>query len=251
MKRQLRVLIGDIGDIWSESIAAALTMANDWAITRQQQRDIIMSAIREEHPDVLILNLSAQTMPFPEITAEILRHTKLIIIALYHTKNIGLAQLFMQQGVHYMPFPKSRGTFVKYVHELAGPMYCNRSAVISRPEPELAVNRILYSFGIPTNLCGFGYLRYAILYAYEHNTPSGCMMRTIYPAVAEAMNSTPARVERSIRHAIMLAWENISYNTDFPFALNTYRRMTNSEFISFAVNHLRAECAAPGSVSKI
>lgn len=244
MTKQLRVLVGDIGDDYSASCAAALTLTGDWAITRQQQRTALLEAVRTEHVDVLILNLSAPTMHFPDVTAEILRHTKLIIIALYHTKNKGLAQIFMQQGVHYMPFPRERGDLVKYVHELAGQMYCSSPAVIKKPEPELAVTRLLHSFAIPINLHGFNFLRCAILFSYEQGTHVGCMMSTVYPAVAEALQTTPARVERSIRHAIMQAWENSSHNVGYQFGININRRMTNSEFISFAVDWLRTECEA-------
>lgn len=244
MTKQLRVLVGDIGDDFSAGCAAALSLTGDWAITRQQQRTALLDAVRKEHVDVLILNLSAPTMTFPEVTAEILRHTKLIIIALYHSKNSGLAQIFMRQGVHYMPFPQERSELVKCVHELTGQMYFNRTAAIRQPEPELAVTRLLHSFGIPTNLHGFNFLRRAILFAYEQETHVGCMMSMIYPAVAEALQTTPARVERSIRHAIMQAWENSSHNAGFQFGINTDRRMTNSEFISFAVDWLRTEHAA-------
>lgn len=249
MKRQLRVLIGDIGDVYAESIASALAMTGDWAIARPQQRDIIMSAIREGHPDVLILNLSAPTMPFPEVTAELLQHTELIIIALYHTKNIGLAQIFKQQGVLYMPFPETHDEFVKYVHRITGQKHCSRIAASEQTNPELVVTRLLHSFSIPINLCGFHYLRYAILYAYEQNTPGGCMMSTIYPAVAEAMHSTTSRVERSIRNAIMQGWENVVYRGARPSGICDSRRMTNSEFIAFAVDRLRTECAEHKSVS--
>lgn len=244
MMKQLRILVGDIGDDYAAGCAAALTMTGDWAITRQQQRSTLLEAIRKEHTDILILNLSAPTMQFPDFTAEVLRHTDLIILALYRVRNNGLAQIFMQQGIHYLPFPKDRGELTACVHRLAGITGSKRVPEAKQPAPELAVTRLLHSFGIPTNLCGFHYLRHAILYAYEQGTHSGCMMSLIYPAVAEALQSTPARVERSIRHAILQAWENADYNAGWQFGIRENHRMTNSEFISFAVDWLRTEHAA-------
>lgn len=244
MTRQLRVLVGDIGDDYATSCAAALTLTGDWAITRQQQRTILLEAIRKEHVDVLILNLSAPAMSVPDVISEIQRHTQLIIIALYHTKNSGLAHILMQQGVHYISFPKKRAELVAFVHHLADCLNANRAVAFSETEPELAVTRFLHSFGVPTNLHGFNFLRRAILFAYEQETHIGCMMSTVYPAVAEALQTTPARVERSIRHAIMQAWENSGANIEYQFGIRSDRRMTNSEFISYAVDWLRTEHAA-------
>lgn len=244
MTKQLRILVGDIGDNYAASCAAALTLTGDWAVTRTQRRDTLLEAIRKEHTDVLILNLSTSTMPFPDFTAEVLRHTDLIILALYHVRNNGLAQIFMHQGVHYLSVPKDLSELVACVHRLAGISNTKHTAEQKQPAPELAVTRLLHSFGISTNLCGFHYLRQAILYAYEQETHSGCMMNLIYPAVAEALQSTPARVERSIRHAIMQAWENADHNAGWQFGIRENHRMTNSEFISFAVDWLRTEHAA-------
>ena len=68
---------------------------------------------------------------------------------------------------------------------------------------------------------------------------SGCVMNLIYPAVAEMLRTTPSRVERSIRHAINQAWENADRKICLGFGIQDGHRMTNSEFISFAVDWLR------------
>ena len=244
MKKQLRVLLGDIGDDYATGCAAAFCSEGEWAITREQQRDTLLYTVRQEHPDVLILNHSRPTLNFPEFISEIMQQTDLVVIVFYHVRCSGMEQVLTQRGAHYLPFPQSREELIALVYRLCGQKPSGELPKQNAPDADIAVTRLLHSFGIPTNLRGFHYLRRAILYAYECGASSGCMMNLIYPAVAESAQSTPARVERSIRHAIMQAWENADHRAGWQFGIQENHRMTNSEFISFAADWLRTEHAA-------
>ena len=241
MNRQLRILIGDIGDEFAANIAAAFSASGDWAVTRLQRHDKLTEAVRTEHSDVLILNLTSESVHVPVLTEELLRHSELMILVLYRRKNDGLAQILTQQGVHYLPYPQDISELVSYVYRLCGVRSDEQDAAGQQRDPEISITHLLHSFGIPTNLRGFHYLRCAIVTAFEQGIRSGCMMNLIYPAVAEMLHSTPSRVERSIRHAIMQAWENAARSTCWEFGLRDGHRMTNSEFIAFAVDWLRTE----------
>ncbi len=72
-------------------------------------------------------------------------------------------------------------------------------------------------------------------------TCSGIMMNQIYPAVAQEAHSTPTRVERAIRHAILQAWESSDGRFSWHFGQMKNHRMTNSEFIAFTVDWIRTE----------
>lgn len=244
MNKQLRILIGDIGDESAANIASAFVETGGWAITRLQRHDKLAEAVRCEHSDVLILNLTSQTILVPVLTEELLRHSELVILVLYRQKEDGLAQILTQQGVHYIPYPQNIPELVSYVYRLCGVRKTEQKSNNTDTNPELAVTHLLHSFGIPTNLRGFHFLRCAIVTAYRQANPSGCIMSLIYPAVAEMLHTTPSRVERSIRHAILQAWENADQRTGILFGITDGHRMTNSEFISFAVDWLRTEQTA-------
>ena len=244
MKKQLRILFGDIGDDYATGSAAAFCEAGDWAITREQQPEMLLLTIRHEHPDVLILNQTRPMPRFPETIAEVLSHTAMVVLVLYRVRCSGMEQILMQRGAHYLPFPKSHEELIALVHRLSGRKNNTVQKTMQKQDPDIAVTRLLHSFGISANLCGFHYLRRAILFAYESGLSSGCMMNVIYPAVAESAHSTPARVERSIRHAIMQAWENANHQAGWLYGIRENRRMINSEFIAFAVDWLRTEHAA-------
>ena len=119
MNRQLRILIGDIGDEFAANIAAAFSGSGDWAVTRLQRHDKLTEAVRTEHSDVLILNLTSESVHVPVLTEELLRHSELMILVLYRRKNDGLAQILTQQGVHYLPYPQEEEDKLKANEEPA------------------------------------------------------------------------------------------------------------------------------------
>ncbi len=242
MEKQLRVMVGDIGDETAASIAAAFCKAGDWAITRFQRHDKLIAAVRQEHTDLLILNLSVQTVYIPTLVDELQQLTDIVIIVVYRKYDAEMEQLLHKKGVHYVPYPERFPDLAVYARKQCG-KYLTLYKTGEQNAPEIAVTHLLRAFGIQTNLRGFHYLRSAILIAYQLGLSSGCMMNMIYPAVAEEQQSTPSRVERSIRHAIAQAWENTDLRTYLNFGVRGDRRMTNSEFISFAVDWLRTEQA--------
>lgn len=113
-----------------------------------------------------------------------------------------------------------------------------REEAIGLPE----ISEVLYSLGMPTNLLGYKYLRFAIQLSVRNPKMLHSITKTVYPAVAAEFDTTPANVERSMRHAIEVVWDrgdiNILQNS-FGYSVDPNRgRPTNSEFISKIVDRL-------------
>lgn len=68
------------------------------------------------------------------------------------------------------------------------------------------VTNIIREIGIPSNLKGYQYLREAIMLVYKNPEYINLVTKILYPKVAKVYKTTDKRVERSIRHAIELAW---------------------------------------------
>ena len=64
------------------------------------------------------------------------------------------------------------------------------------------IDTVLRELGHPENLTGTRLLRMAVK-VYE---PGMRITKELYPALARAVDSTPSRVERSMRHSIESAW---------------------------------------------
>ena len=108
---------------------------------------------------------------------------------------------------------------------------------------ESAVSSILHELGIPPNIKGSIYLRYAITMVARNPEMIRLITKNLYIRIARKYSSTPACVERAVRHAIDRAWDTgdiISLNTYFGSIVSAKRgRPTNSEFISVLADVIR------------
>ena len=107
------------------------------------------------------------------------------------------------------------------------------------------ITKLLHTLGMPTHVLGYEYSREAILIALGNKGILRSITKELYPAVAQAFNTTPTRVERAIRHAVKLAWDRGDLDTlqkFFGFTVSSKRgKPTNSEFLSALADHLRLE----------
>lgn len=107
------------------------------------------------------------------------------------------------------------------------------------------ITKLMHNLGMPAHVLGYEYTREAILIALGNKDILRSMTKELYPAVAQAFNSTPSRVERAIRHAVELAWDRGDLNAlhkFFGYTVSSKKgKPTNSEFLSALADHLRLE----------
>ena len=113
----------------------------------------------------------------------------------------------------------------------------------SANEIEIEVTNLIHNAGIPPHICGYQYLREAILMSVDASSVFNSVTKIIYPNIAFKYNTTPRKVERSIRCAIEYAWNKgrISYNDVRSEILINFGRKkpTNSQFISTMADKAR------------
>lgn len=100
-------------------------------------------------------------------------------------------------------------TFEQYDIEHAIENILNESTVhIPKSSREVATELML-EIGVTPNLAGFDMLVEATELIRDNKTLyMGSITKKLYPAIAEKFETTPARVERNIRHAIENAFDN-------------------------------------------
>ena len=110
-------------------------------------------------------------------------------------------------------------------------------------EYEAWVDSVFLELGIPQNVKGYGYLMAAVLLTTDEPELIRAITRELYPRIADFFNTTASCVERSMRHALELAWTNSEpetlYNLFGHTASATQGRTTNSNFIATMANKLR------------
>ena len=102
------------------------------------------------------------------------------------------------------------------------------------------VTNTLRILGVPAHLKGYHYLRSAIMIGLEDHSVIGHFSKILYPAIATEYKTTPAIVERNIRHAIETAWDRIDVDVMESYFGNTVNaksgKPTNSEFIALVID---------------
>ena len=102
--------------------------------------------------------------------------------------------------------------------------------------------KLLRRLGIPPHISGYHYLREAIILAAEDFNRVNTMMNSIYKPIAYKNDSTIARVERSMRHAIEVACDRSRVHVLEDFFGNTLDRNkdkpSNREFIALLADRV-------------
>jgi two-component system, response regulator, stage 0 sporulation protein A len=108
---------------------------------------------------------------------------------------------------------------------------------------EIQITNIMHEIGFPAHIKGYIYLREAIVTCINDTNFLSLITSSLYPLVADKHNTTASRVERSMRHAIEVAWSRAQVDTINRLFGNTINKdngkPTNSEFIAMIVDIIR------------
>ncbi len=110
---------------------------------------------------------------------------------------------------------------------------------------ELDVTNLLLEIGIPAHIKGYQYIREGIILSFYDRTMLQYITKSLYPSIAQIYKTTSGSVERTIRHAIEVAWRRGNLDTLERVFGNTISagkgKPTNSEFIALLTDKLRLE----------
>ncbi len=104
---------------------------------------------------------------------------------------------------------------------------------------------LLHTLGIPNSVQGYSYLRDAIVSCCYHEEYMKGVTKRLYPLLANDHNTTAGAVEKSIRHAIEMAFSHSDQSQLYDFFKGTIRsdkaKATNAQFICMCVNYMKLE----------
>ena len=110
---------------------------------------------------------------------------------------------------------------------------------------EKDVTNILLEIGIPAHIKGYQYIREGIIMAFYDRNMLHYITKFLYPSIAKKYKTTSSSVERTIRHAIEVAWRRGNLEMLEEVFGNTVcagkGKPTNSEFMALLTDKLRLE----------
>lgn len=110
---------------------------------------------------------------------------------------------------------------------------------------ERDVTNILLEIGIPAHIKGYQYIREGIIMSFYDRNMLQYITKFLYPAIAKKYKTTSSSVERTIRHAIEVAWRRGNMEVLEEVFGNTVcagkGKPTNSEFMALLTDKFRLE----------
>lgn len=110
---------------------------------------------------------------------------------------------------------------------------------------ELDVTNLLLEIGIPAHIKGYQYIREGIMLSFYDKNMLHYITKCLYPTIAKKYKTTSSSVERTIRHAIEVAFRRGNRQVLEEIFSNTIcskkTKPTNSEFIALLTYKLRLE----------
>ena len=250
MSKKIKVLIGDDSREFGVASADVLRGMGFFCITRPKDGEILYEAVKDEAPDVAIIDLSMPNLDAIELMKKVNRtaQKKPVFIVTSPCDSPFAHKQAVQAGAQYFlirPFdPKMLGD---RINGLLGYDFLDDPLPPDIPKNDLSlevvVTEMIHQLGVPAHIKGYHYLRSAIIHCTEDAEMLECVTKLLYPTVAEEFSTTPSRVERAIRHAIEIAWDRgdvDTLNSYFGFTVNTGKgKPTNSEFIALIADRIK------------
>jgi two-component system response regulator (stage 0 sporulation protein A) len=263
MVNKLKVLIGDDTAEYGIMCASSLRKRGLYVITRQKDGKVLFEAIKNEKPDVVVVDMVIPHYDAVELMKKVyasnVKRPLFIVTSAYD--NPFFEKQAMENGAsYYMIKPINVDALGDRIQSLLSQSpYDNtkkdnnqgnnkNEQTMLTTDLEVIVTDIIHQLGVPAHVKGYHYLREAIVSSILNKSLLESVTKKLYPYVAEKFDTTPSRVERAIRHAIEIAWDrgNLdTINAFFGYTVNTCKgKPTNSEFIALVTDKLRLKYRA-------
>ncbi|MEF9962209.1 MAG: sporulation transcription factor Spo0A [Erysipelotrichaceae bacterium] len=218
-----------------------------------------LKALNITKPDLLILNLIMANMDGIQVLKELkkkqMEFYHIVCITSFMNGILGQAMNYYQVDYVLMKPFKMEQLLVKLdlIFKLTKDLNYYKTKCFKQEkqnysykiEVEIFITKILHEIGVPANLKGYAYLRTAILETFFDDRYLSQVTKILYPDIALKYQSTATCVERSIRHAIELAWGRgrVSFIDDiFAYTIDANKaKPTNSEFIAMIVDYIKTD----------
>lgn len=246
MKRCASVLVSNSVSSLFSSCNRFFSACGVHALYIENNGKKVLEAIKQYRPDIVILNA---LMPFFDASSIIhISHemkflsTKFIVLS--DREDVELEKENIEVGAsEYLKLPvEDTILFSKTLKLLSHTNWRTKKIGMRREkgnnmDPEILVTNIILSLGIPPHINGYGYLREAVLIYYNTNAKIS-ITKNVYPVIAKRNKSTAMCVERSIRHAISVAWNMSIKNGKQKMCKIDNKKPTNAKFIALILNKL-------------
>lgn len=249
MNSRKKILIADANDEFRNALSATLDSSDKLTIVADTgDGEQVVRLCKRHKPDLVIMDVVLSSLDGVEVLTSLSQMApKPRVLVLSPFGSSALAELASALGANY--FMAKPCTCKRVLERVEQMLHLTAPApaapVTTREMLETLVTDTLHKMGLPANVNGYLYLRSAILMAVDDPSVLKGMTKVLYPKVAEEFESTAARVERSMRHAVEMTWDRGDVRTlqfYFGSSISSLKgKPTNGEFISLLSERIRIQ----------
>lgn len=253
-EKKIQVLIADDNKEFCELLKEFVNQHRKLQVSGMAHNGLeAIKILGECEPDVLVLDIIMPHIDgigvLEKMAAEAPRKRPIVIILTAFGQE-SITQRAVELGADYFIIkPFDFNVLADRIVQLAnGVKLSNYVLPSEKRNLTVTITNVIHNMGVPPHIKGYQYLRDAIMFSVNDINLLGAITKELYPAIAKKYKTTPARVERAIRHAIELTWNRGNIDMLHKYFGNTIDiergKPTNSEFIAMIADKLRLEAMA-------
>ncbi len=236
----LKLYVADTDPMFIAQARRALALGHGIEIvgTSRNGRQALQDVLRLR-PDVLLTDIPLPELDGIALLREVrrLNRTPSVIVCTRFYSGASMEWAYQYGALFFLCKPVDFDRLSELVLQCANSAAVRETesdaaAEATKPSPE-ALRRLLGELGIPPRLDAALYLTEAVRSLWENELLMKNLSRGLYAQLAEKLNSTTQRVERSLRNGIAVGYERGALKRMFP------RRPTNREFLAYLLDQTR------------
>lgn len=243
-----KVIIADVdNDARRELVSAINLKRNLKAVGETADGEELIRLCRQFRCDIVVMDLVLFSMDGLEVLKKLneLEHRpKILVLSGLVSSGVTNSEI-MHLADYFILKPYKTSTVIERIEQMAQYSGAGQLSLHTGPNLEASVTAIIHEIGVPAHIKGYQYLRDAIIRATKDIYVMDAVTKLLYPDIAKHYNTTSSRVERSIRHAIDLAWQRGDLDIlqhYFGYTISSSKgKPTNSEFIALIADRLQLQ----------
>ncbi len=239
---RIRLFIVDVDPVHTINVCKSIaSISNIEIIGTEEDGSKALKRISALHPDVLLTDIQLPGLDGIGLLKEIqlLRHPPITIVCTRFYSDISLeyaykhgAAYFLYKPVEYHMLPEIISECYKSFRNDSRRNTFPNDAQQIRLNDISRIRNLLIQMSISPKLIGSLYMTESVLRLKENFLLIRNLSKGLYAEIAAQMNTTPSRIERSLRNAIATAYEHGTLRQYFK------HRPTNKEFIQYILSTL-------------
>lgn len=248
MNRPYNVMIIDINEPYAQRLASFLGKVDRYSVVGICcDGDKMLSQVKSKRPDIILIDIFFgvyNSMDLLEWIHENFSYSPMVVVHTLISKSIAVRQTSRYGVKQFIKKPIDMEAVLGKLDVFTDSnSKSGNSGEDIKTSLEYEITSLLHILAVPPHVIGYKYLKDAVRISVLNGEAISGITKSIYPVIGKKWKVSNTSVEKSMRHAVELAWNRCHPDIIikiFGNSLNFLRdRPTNSEFIAMLADRVR------------